>query len=110
MKCMIKKLIIYLIISMIQVGLGTIVIEASPLSSNSLPRIVQLDDGHSNDDRQRDLVKRLREERARHEQEMQRRDNESDQDYRERQNRENERHENALHDLEILLNGISIGY
>jgi len=109
MNCLIKKLIIYSIVSIMQVGFGTVVSEASPLSSNSLQRIVQLDAGHSNDNRQRDLANRLREERERHDQEMQRRDNESDQDYRERQKRENERHENVLHDLEILLSGISIG-
>jgi len=97
---------IFSLAGMMQAGLGTAVVTASPLYNDNPQRIVQLDDGHHDDDGH---VKRLREENERHEREMQRRDHESDRDYNERQRKENERHENVLRDLEIILTGIKIG-
>jgi hypothetical protein len=103
-----KKIIIYSLVGIMQVGLGVTVIEASPVYNDGPQRIVQLEDRHDDNDRQQENVKRLRDENERHEREMRRRDHESDREYHERQRRENKRHENALHDIEILLTGISI--
>lgn len=45
MEIIIKKIMIYLMVVMMQLGLGSIVIEASPLYNEGLQQIVQLDDG-----------------------------------------------------------------
>ena len=73
MKNITKKVIIYLMVGMMQIGLGASVIEASP----------------SNQDRNEAVSI----ENERHEHAMERRSNESEQDYAERQSRENQRHE-----------------
>jgi hypothetical protein len=104
-----KKIMIYSLAGIIQVSFGITFIEASPLYNDSPQKLVQLDDGYHENDRQREHTKQLREENERHEREMRRRDHESDRDYHERQKRENKRHEDALHDIEIILIGFKIG-
>jgi hypothetical protein len=96
-----KKIMIYSLAGIIQIGIGTAVVAASPLYSDGPQRLVQLDDRHDDNDRQREHDKRQREENERHEREMRRHDGESEREWHERQKRENERHKNALYDIEI---------
>jgi hypothetical protein len=108
MKNIVKKIAIYSMIGMMQIGFGASVIEASPLHNNQ--GIVQLNGrDHNNNERQREHDRREREENERHNREMQRRDHESDRDWHERQKRENKRHNNALREIAALLIGIAIG-
>ncbi len=74
-----KKLMIYSMAGMMQIGLGTAVVAASPLYNDGSQQIVQLDARHD-------------QEFARHEQEMRRHDGENDRDWHARQDRENQRH------------------
>ena len=60
-----KKLMIYSLAGIMQMGLGAAVIEASPLHNDDPQRIVQLD-------RQGDHDQRQRQENERHEREMRR--------------------------------------
>jgi hypothetical protein len=46
MKNIIKKIMIYAMVGMMQVGLGATVVAASPLHNDGPQRIVQLDDRH----------------------------------------------------------------
>ncbi len=109
MKSVIKKIAIYSMVGIMQVGFGTSIIEASPLHNDDSQRIVQLDDrGHDND-RQRKHDERQREENERHEREMQRHPHESERDWHDRQERENKRHNDALREIAALLIGIAIG-
>jgi hypothetical protein len=98
-----KKIMIYSMAGIMQVGLGATVIEASPLHNEGVPGIVQLDDRHDEHDR------RQNEENRRHEREMQRHDRESDRDWHERQRHENERHDNTMNEIEAGIIGIIIG-
>jgi TATA-binding protein-associated factor Taf7 len=109
MKNIVKKIAIYSMIGMMQIGFSASVIEASPLH-NDTQGIVQLNGrDHNNDERQREHDRREREENERHNREMQRRDHESDRDWHDRQKRENKRHNNALREIAALLIGIAIG-
>jgi ABC-type Zn2+ transport system substrate-binding protein/surface adhesin len=103
MKGVVKKVIIYSLAGIMQVGLGATVIEASPLYNDDSQRIVQLDDRHDEHDR------RQHEENRRHEREMRRHDHESERDWHERQERENRRHDDAMRDIEAFLLGAIIG-
>lgn len=85
---------IYSLAGIMQLGIGVIVVAASPLYNDGSQRIIQLDDKQDQHDRQR------REEIRRHEREMQRHDHESDQDWNQRQWIENQRHDNAMHEIE----------
>lgn len=109
MKSLVKKVIIYSMVGIMQVGFGASIIEASPLHSPQ--RIVQFDDGDHNRERdqQREHDERMNKENERHEREMRRRDHESEREWRERQERENQRHEDALREIAALLIGIAIG-
>jgi len=99
MKRIIKKIAIFSMIGMMQIGLGTSVIEASPLYN--APASMQYHDDRQ--DRDQDRHERERDRRHRHERErienerheraMERRHHESYQEWRERQHRERERHE-----------------
>jgi len=105
-----KKIMIYSLAGIMQVGLGATVVAASPLYNDSPQRMVQLDNrGHHGNDRQREHDRRQHEENVRHEREMQRHDRESDRDWNERQYRENRRHNDASHDIEAFLLGVVIG-
>jgi len=83
MKNITKKLIIYSMVGMMQIGLGASVIEASsPIQQQ--------------DDQDQDRHEAENIENERHERAMERRPNESEREWVERQHRENERHEKKL--------------
>ncbi|SFL99838.1 hypothetical protein [Pelosinus propionicus] len=108
MKNMVKKIAIYSMIGVMQIGFSASVIEASPLHNGQ--GFVQLNGrDHNNDEKQREHDRREREENERHNREMQRRDHESERDWHERQEREKKRHNNALREIAALLIGIAIG-
>lgn len=98
-----KKIMIYSLAGIMQLGLGASVIEASPLHIEGSQSIVQLDDRHDNHDR------RQREENDRHNREMRRHDRENDRDWHDRQERENNRHNNTMNEIAAGLIGIVIG-
>lgn len=113
MNSIVKKIMIYSLAGIIQVGLGATVIEASPLHSDGPQRIVQLDNRDNRDNRdnekQRQKDERQRHENERHEREMRRQHNESEREWHERQEREKERHDNEMRNIAALLIGIAIG-
>lgn len=112
MRIVAKKVIIYSMLGLLQVGMLSSVASAapSPFGNNGLQQIVELrSHGHYDNDRQRDHDERMRRERERHEREMRRRHYESEREWRERQRRENERHDHELHEIAALLIGIVIG-
>jgi hypothetical protein len=116
MKNIVKKVAIYSMVGIMQVGFGASVIEASPLHNDGPQRIVQLDDRdhdgereHERNERQREHDRRHREENERHEREMRRHDHESDRDWHDRQERERQRHDDALREIAAFLIGIAIG-
>jgi hypothetical protein len=102
MRNLAKKIMIYSMVGMMQVGLGATVgatvIEASPFHNDGVPRIVQLDGRH---DEQRENEEWRRHEIGRHEQEMRRHHNENDREWHERQERENRHHEHERHEYEL---------
>jgi len=110
MKNIVKKVTIFSMIGMMQIGLGTSVIEASPLYNEPAPA-QQLDDRHNQDQDQerheRHRHERERIERERHDHEMKRRPHEDEREWHERQRCENERHEENLrriaHDILDLI-------
>jgi hypothetical protein len=105
MKNLAKKIMIYSMAGMMQLGLGATVgataIEASAFD-NGGSQIVQLD-------RQGDHDQRQREENRRHEREMHRHDGESDRDWNDRQWAENQRHDNTMNEIEAALAGFVLG-
>jgi membrane protein involved in colicin uptake len=109
MKSIVKKIAIFSMVGMMQIGLGASVIEASPLHNDGPQRIVQLDDRHHDNEKQREHDERQRQENERHEREMRRHDHESEREWHDRQERENQRHRNALDEIASLLIGIAIG-
>ena len=115
MKSVAKKVAIYTMVGLLQVGLFSSVAAAAsgPVHNDNSHRQTYLDrdDRHDrNDDRKRMHDERKREENERHEREMKRRPHESDREWRERQEQEKERHNNALREIAALLIGIAIGY
>lgn len=86
MKNIIRKIAIFSILGLVQIGLGTPVIEASPLHNSAS---MQQQNAHD-----RDEAERI--ENERHEREMERRPNESEQEWNERQSREKAKHERNL--------------
>lgn len=110
MKSIVKKVIIYSMVGMMQLSLGASVIEASPRHDDQQYEQRYDDRDHDGDyDRHRDHDERLRRENERHEREMHRRDYESRREWRERQERENQRHDDAMNEIAALLIGIAIG-
>jgi len=105
MNNMAKKLIIYSLAGIMQLGLGASVIEASPLHTDGTPQIVQLNRHDGHDQREE---RRYRENR-RHEREMQRRHNENAREWNDRQWRENQRHDNTMNEIAAGIIGIIIG-
>ncbi|HEY3423217.1 MAG TPA: hypothetical protein VGL27_00360 [Negativicutes bacterium] len=101
MSNLVKKITIFSLVGMMQIGISASVIEASPLHNEGSQRIVQLDD-RDHDDRQR-------QENERHEREMRRHDHESDRDWHDRQEREKQRHDNTMNEIAAGLVGILIG-
>ncbi|MBP2660573.1 MAG: hypothetical protein H6Q69_3605 [Firmicutes bacterium] len=103
MKKIVKKIMIYSMVGMMQLGLGATVIEASPLHNDG-PDMQQQDDRHDQDRHERE-----RHERERHEREMQRRHHESEREWHDRQEREKQRHDNTMNEIAAGLIGIVIG-
>ena len=95
MKNMVKKVAIFSMIGMMQIGLSTSIIEASPL--DNAPASMQYHHDRDQDRHERERNERQRHERERienerHERAMERRHHESYREWRERQHRERERH------------------
>ncbi len=110
MKNAAKKIMIYSMVGMMQIGLGATVVAASPLYDDGPQRIIQLDDGGRwHHDRQWEHDRRVREENRRHEWEMRRRDHEREREWHERQERENRRHDNTMNEIAAGIIGIVIG-
>ncbi|MBP2651803.1 MAG: hypothetical protein H6Q74_2628 [Firmicutes bacterium] len=109
MKNVAKKMMIYSLAGIMQIGFGTAVLEAAPYDGGS-QQIIQVKDGdQSNNDQRRKHDDKQREENERHEREMRRHPGESDQEWHDRQDRENKRHNDALRDIANILIGIAIG-
>lgn len=88
MRKIMKKIMIYSMVGLMQVGFGASVIEASPRDNDSLPMHQGYD--RYQDQRDHEHMERERHERERHERERMRRER------HERQRLENERHERAM--------------
>ncbi len=99
MNNMAKKLMIYSLVGLIQVGLGATIVAASPLYNDGSPRIVQLDNRHD----------RERQENNRHAQEMRRHNGENDRDWHDRQARENQQHDNTMNEIAAGVLGFVVG-
>jgi hypothetical protein len=110
MRNLTKKIMIYSMVGMMQLGLGATVgatvIEASPFHNDG-SQIVQLSYDHN--DRQYRHDERQRHENYRHEREMRRRDHESRRDWNDRQWRENQRHDNTMNEIEAGMIGFILG-
>lgn len=107
MKNIVKKMMIYSMVGIMQIGMSASIVSASPISNYE---IVQLSNHSRQDnDRQREHDKRLREENKRHDQEMKRKPGENERDWHERQKREKERHDQALKEIASFLLGVVVG-
>ncbi len=97
MSALVKKLIIYSMVGLMQMGLFVTAAEASPRETE----MSRYEDRHDHNRRQleREKEHRLREENRRHEHEMRRRPFESKRAWHERQKHENERHRRAIHEI-----------
>jgi len=107
MNNVVKKMVIFSMIGIIQIGSSASLLEASPLHNELIPQ-QQGGDRHDRHDQDQDRRERERIENERHEREMKRRPNENDREWHERQRHEKERHEENLrriaHDiLELIL-------
>lgn len=109
MKTIVKKIVIYFMVGIMQIGLVATVAEAAPLYNDNSQRVVQLDRHNRHDDeRRRHHDERLRRENERHEREMRRHHHESEREWRERQRHERKRHERELRIIAAILIGIAI--
>jgi len=97
MKIVAKKVIIYSMLGLMQLGMFSSVAAASPRQEEP-PRFEQRND-HQQRDLEKEKEQRLHEENKRHEQEMKRHPFESKKQWHERQKQENERHERAIHEI-----------
>ncbi|MBP2661021.1 MAG: hypothetical protein H6Q69_4053 [Firmicutes bacterium] len=97
MKSILKKIAIYSMLGVMQLGIGASVIEASPQDRDSIPMQQQYDRQEQKPNQpergEKDRQERERAEKKRHEQEMKRRPHETENQWHERQNGEKERHE-----------------
>lgn len=98
MKDIVKKIAIFSMVGMMQLGLGATVIEASPLHNDSMPMQQQYD--REQGPHEGDRFEQERHERERHEEEMKRHSHEDERAWHERQRHENERHERELHGIQ----------
>jgi membrane protein involved in colicin uptake len=105
MKSVVKKIAIYSMIGIMQIGFGASVIEASPLQNDPSPMQQRFDrpdhrqGWHERERFERERHERERIENERHEREMKRRPHETRKQWRERQKHENERHERELYKI-----------
>lgn len=99
MRKIVQTVAIFSMVGMMQMGIGTGVIEAAP--QDNQPVAMQQHDGpHGHDrDRDRERHERRRFENERHDREMRRHPHESERDWYERQRWENRRHEDNLRDI-----------
>jgi membrane protein involved in colicin uptake len=95
MKSVVKKIAIYSMIGIMQIGFGASVIEASPLQNDPSPMQQRFD----RPGQRQGWHERERIENERHEREMKRRPHETRKQWRERQKHENERHERELYKI-----------
>ncbi|MDU2063651.1 MAG: hypothetical protein E6713_02325 [Sporomusaceae bacterium] len=108
-----KKIMIYSLVGMMQIGWGVSVLEASPLTQENRS-VIQLDDRHhmererEHEERQREHDRRMREEQKRHEHEMRRHPHESEREWHRRQEQERERHEREMRIIAAVLIGAVI--
>lgn len=102
MKNIVKKIAIFSMVGMMQIGLGASVIEASPLYNEPAPTQQQ---GiwkvreNPGDRFEQKRHERERAENERHEREMKRRPHETKKQWHERQKHENERHQRELREI-----------
>lgn len=96
-----KKVTVFSMIGLMQVGLGVSVIEAAPFQPGSHRLEQQQRDDRHRQEQERNH--RIKAENERHEREMKRRPHESKKDWHERQKKEKERHQNAIRDIAALL-------
>lgn len=82
-----KKIIIYSIVGMMQAGVGTAILEASPGQGD------QKQPGYGQQDQRQD------QENQRHNQEMKKHEGENDRDWHERQRQENNRHNENMKNI-----------
>ncbi|GMA98836.1 hypothetical protein [Pelosinus sp. IPA-1] len=114
MKSIVKKIVIFSMIGVMQIGFGASVIEASSLHSEPVP-MRHHDDRDDQDRHERERYERHERERReraeneRHEREMRRRHHESEREWHRRQERERERHDNTMREITAGLIGIWIG-
>ncbi|WP_371380781.1 hypothetical protein [Sporomusa aerivorans] len=98
MRKIVKNLVVFSMVGLMQVGLFASAAEAAAPRPGDPPGYE-----HRNDQHQRDIEKekerRIQEENRRHEHEMKRRPHESKRDWHERQEREKERHERAIYEI-----------
>lgn len=112
MKNVVKKVVIFSMVGMMQIGFGASVIEASPLhiGSSDIQQLNRHDrNRYEHERRERHRHERQRMERERHEREMRRHRHESYHEWRERQRAEERRHQEnerrIAHDiLDLILN------
>jgi ABC-type Zn2+ transport system substrate-binding protein/surface adhesin len=102
-KRIMKKIMIYSMVGIMQLGLGATVIEASPLHNDG-PYMEQQDNRHDHERHERERI-----ENERHEREMRRHHHESEWEWHERQKREQQRHDNTMNEIAAGLIGILIG-
>lgn len=95
MNALAKKMVIYSMVGLMQVGLFAAVAEASPREAE----MSRYEDRHDRRDFERAREHRLQEENRRHEHEMRRRPFESRRAWHERQQREIERHRHAVREI-----------
>lgn len=98
MKKLTKKLIIFSMVGLMQVGLFATAAEAAAPRPDDPPGFEQRDE-HRHQGMEKEKHRRIHEENERHEKEMKRRPFESKQHWHERQRQENERHERAIHEI-----------
>lgn len=96
MKKLAKKLIIFSMVGLMQVGMFASAAEAAAPRPDDPSGFEQRDEHHHRD---MERERRIREENERHEKEMKRRPHESKQHWHERQKHEMERHERAIHEI-----------
>lgn len=101
MKNIMKKVIVYTMITIFSIGIGTGVIEASPRNHHDNNQRHERHDDRRDNDRERHEKReqQRKDEIRRHEKEMQRREHESHREWQERQHRENDRHHKAMRAL-----------
>lgn len=98
MKSIAKKIIVFSMVGLMQVGLFATVAEAASPRQPERPRYEQRHD-HQRQEREKEKQRKIKQENERHEKEMKRRPFESQRKWKERQRIEIERHKRAIHEI-----------